>query len=565
MFQYIRKHQAIGLVFIGIVIVSFVIFFSPNSSDQGGGLDTGALGVIGGEPVKRADYIAAAREARLSRMLRDGEWPGQSGRGGWNEQEEAFNRLFLMSEAKRLGVTVSDAAAASRIVELPFLQDEKTSSFSRAGYDQFLAVIQRDNGMTRADFEQFMRHEIALQHLVQIGGMSGALVPPREAESRFRSANEQFSGQVVVFVSSNYVGQVNLSATNLTQYYSNRLAEYRTQEKATVRYVKFASTNFLAEADQKLSGNTNLAAVLDSEYTRRGAESFRDAQGQPITAEAAKAQLKEEFRKNLALDAARRKANEFANRLYQLDAKPESLNQLAGEQQLTVQTSLPFDQIRPPADMRVPQTFNRQAFALSAEEPFATPVVGEDAAYVFAFDRRIPSEVPPFEAVRQRVTDSLRRTESRALAEKAGKDFVASASQAIAQGKTFEAAAVAAGFKVVTVTNISSKAPSVAELGPRITMDQLVQVAQEAPVGSVAPFTPAFDGGFVLFVQGRSQPDDATVAAELPAYLTQSRQFGRFTAFSEWEKKRFAAAGVKMPGTGDGASVTNAGPAKATP
>jgi hypothetical protein len=555
MFQFIRKHQAIGLIFIGIVIVSFVIFFSPNASDGGGGMEDGAFGSIGGEPIRRSDYIAAAREARLSFMLRSGNWPGQSGQD-WNEQQEVFNRLFLMSEAKRLGISVTDAVAASRIVELPFLQDEKTSAFSRPGYDQFLALIQRDNGMMRGDFEQFMRHEIALQHLVQLGGMSGALVPPREAEARYRQSNEQFAGQVVLFAASNYLAQVNLNPTNLTQFYSNRLAEYRTQERVIVRYVRFAATNFMAEADEKLAANTNLTAILDSEYTRRGAEAFRDPQGQPMTAEAAKAQLKEEFRKSLALDAGRRKANEFANKLYQMDAKPESLNALAQENNLAVQTSVPFDQFRPPADMRVPQTFNRQAFALSAEEPFATPLVGDDGVYVFAFEGRIPSEIQPFEAVQARVTDTLRRTESRALAEKAGRDFVSSSALAIAQGKTFEAAAVAAGFKSVTVTNISSKAPSVAELGPRITMDQLLRVAREVPVGSVAPFTPAFDGGFVLFVQSRSDAPAEAMATELPEYLTQTRQFGRFSAFSEWEKKRFASADVKIPG--GGATSTNA-------
>lgn len=560
MFQFIRKHQAIGLIFIGIVIVSFVIFFSPNATDRGGGLDDGALGAIGGEPIRRSDYIQAAKEARLTYMLRDGNWPDQGGRG-WNETEEVFNRLFLLSEAKRLGIAVTDAVAAARIVELPFLKDEKTSAFSRAGYDQFLALLQQQNGMTRADFEQFMRHEVALQHLVQLGGLSGSLVTPREAEARYRGANEQYAGQVVVFTPSNYLGQVNLSATNLTQYYSNRMAEYRTPERVIVRYVRFAATNFQAEADEKLAANTNLTAILESEYTRRGAEAFRDAQNQPISAEAAKAQLREEFRKSLALDAGRKKANEFANKLYQMDPKAESLTQLANENQLSVQTSQPFDQFRPPLDMRVPQTFNAQAFKLSAEEPFATPLVGEDGVYVFALENRIPSETQPFEVVQARVTEAVRRTESRALAEKAGREFVASASVALAGGKTFEAAATEAGFKVVTVTNISAKAPPVADLPPRITMDQLLRVAQETAPGSIAPFTAGFDGGFVLFVQSRSEAADDAVKAALPEYLTQSRQFGRFTAFSEWEKRRFALADVRKPG---GGGATNA-PAASTP
>ena len=48
MFQFIRKHQAIGLIFIGIVIVSFVIFFSPNQGRQDVGAPGGPIGTING-------------------------------------------------------------------------------------------------------------------------------------------------------------------------------------------------------------------------------------------------------------------------------------------------------------------------------------------------------------------------------------------------------------------------------------------------------------------------------------------------------------------------------------
>lgn len=169
MFQFIRRHQAIGLIFIGIVIVSFVIFFSPNQSGRMGRLPAGALGSIHGRPIERDEYLMAAREARLAHMLREGSWPDRSGRG-WQESREAVNRLFLLEEARRLGIGVTDEVAAARIVELPFLRDERTRTFQRAAYDQFLSVIRNEAGMTRPDFEQFMRHEVALQHLVQLGG-----------------------------------------------------------------------------------------------------------------------------------------------------------------------------------------------------------------------------------------------------------------------------------------------------------------------------------------------------------------------------------------------------------
>lgn len=547
MFQFIRKHQAIGLIFIGIVIVSFVIFFSPNQGGDGPGRPS-TYGTVNGEPISQQDYMSLRAEVRLTRMLREGgNWP-TDGRGGYEEFKEVLNRAFLLQEAERLGVVVTDPVAAARILELPFLRDEKTDAFSRAAYDQFLQMIARDGGMTQAGFEEFMRHEVAIQHLVQVGGSSGYLVPPREAEARYRAANEQFSGQLVTFSPSNFVARVNMDPTNLVQFYSNRMASFRIPEKVVVRYVRFASTNFLAEADQTLGSNTNLAAAIEAEYQRQGAEAFKNAQNQTSSAEEAKAQLKEQYRKRLALESARKKANEFANKLYELDSVPDSLNKLAAENGLSVEISQPFDQFRAPMDMRVPTSFNRSAFALSAEEPFATPVLGEDAVFVFAFDHRVPSSIQPYEVVQQNVVFLYRDAESRAMAEKAGRDFATQAALALDAGKTFEAAAEEANLSVITLTNFSRTVPSLPELGGRLTVSELLRTAEEVPAGKVAPFAPGGDGGYVLFVSGRTPPPAEQVAKETPEFLAQLRQYGRYTSFNEWERRRFLAADIRGPG-----------------
>jgi len=564
MFQFIRKHQAIGLIFIGIVIVSFVIFFSPNQGGSAGRVPAGALGSIGGKPIEREDYLAALKEARLSYMLRNqGQWPGRSGRD-WDETREVLNRLFLLNEAKRLGVVVSDEVAAARILELPFLNDERTGGFSRPAYDRFLGMVQSEGGLTRTDFERFMRHEVGVEHLVNVGGMSGGLVTPREAEARYRSGNDRFAGRLVYLSASNYLASVNLNPTNLLQFYSNRVAAYRIPERMQVRYVKFALTNYLEETDQQLSANTNHTALVEAQYVQRGAESFRDAANNVQTPDAAKAEIREDFRKGLALNQARKKANEFANRLYQMEVGPESVSKASGADALTqlgtevglaVQSSLPFTQNGIPAGLGVNNEFSRKAFGLSPAEPFATPFVGEDGVYVFAFEQNVPSEVRPFQDVEVSVTEAVRRTESRAGAEEAGRKFSETATIALGQGKAFDAIATEAGFQSVVLTNFSSETTLLEGLPARLTAGELVRVAAEIQAGKVSSFTPAADGGFVLHLESRIPVPDETVKAELPTFLTQQRQFGRFSAFSDWERKRFAAADVKIPGASGGTNA----------
>lgn len=544
MFQFIRKHQAIGLIFIGIVIVSFVIFFSPNQGGGAVGAPGGPVGVINGEPVGRDEYFQALKEVRLSRLLRD----AGGNRDRSQEDREIADRLFLLREARSLGIRVPDEVAAARILEMGFLKDEKTGVFDRSRYDQFLAGLAQDPGVSRADFEQFMRHEVALQHLVQLGGMSGSLVPPREAASRYREINTRFDLQVVTFSSTSHLAQVDLSQEKVAGFYSNRMAEYRVPERMQVRYVKFALTNYLAEAETQLAANTNVARALDEEYANRGPDTFLDAEGKVMTPEAAKALIREQYKLEFARPLARKAANEFANRLYQMEANAESLTKLATASGLAAQASAPFDSFRPPLDMQVPTTFNRAAFALSADEPFATPVAGEDGVYVFAFERRIPSQIPPLEEVQARVVDSLRRTESRAMAENAGRQFATAVSNALAQSKSLADAAGEAGLKVLTLTNVSRSTVSLPDLPPRLTVSELLRVSEELRPGGASGFVPSGDGGFVLQVQARNPVPEEDLQRELPEFIKQSRLAGRYGAFSEWERQRFAASSVQLPG-----------------
>ena len=222
---------------------------------------------------------------------------------------------------------------------------------------------------------------------------------------------------------------------------------------------------------------------------------------------------------------------------------------------MPVTTTAPFGPNGVPQGLGVNSEFTRKAFALSAEEPFATPFVGEDGVLVFVFDKRIPSEVRPFQEVEASVTEAVRRTESRAGAEAAGRQFAETLSAGLGQAKAFDALVTEAGFQSIVLTNFSSETTSVAGLPSRLTLGEVLRVANELQAGKASAFTPAGDGGFVFFLESRTAVPDEKLKSVLPGFLTQQRQFGKFSAFSEWERKRFAGADVRMPGSGN--STTN--------
>jgi hypothetical protein len=98
---------------------------------------------------------------------------------------------------------------------------------------------------------------------------------------------------VVVFSSSNYVSKVAVTPQAIAEYYTNSSARYRLPERIQLSYVPFPASNYLSQAEQRLASQTNLNQQLDALYEQRGPQFYTDAQGQPLTRDAAKARIRE--------------------------------------------------------------------------------------------------------------------------------------------------------------------------------------------------------------------------------------------------------------------------------
>src|SRR6185503_5605120 len=174
----------------------------------------------------------------------------------------------------------------------------------------------------------------------------------------------------------NYVGKVKASGTNLSQFYSNRMALYRIPDRLVVHYVKFDFTNYLAEADSELGKITNLDARIDAAYQQADPKLFMDTNNAPLPADKAKEKIKADERDRLAALAARKAANTFATELYNLDLKQQVLPEFAKKRNVPIFESQPFSEFDVPADLKVAENFAKQAFTITAEEPSRGPIQG---------------------------------------------------------------------------------------------------------------------------------------------------------------------------------------------
>jgi SurA N-terminal domain len=541
MIRSLRKYQQ-GFLWVAaiVVITSLLAFFKPGQfSSQGGGLRS--YGTMYGKPLKAEQVQEASRQAKLAAIVRfGGEDTQEARRARFNLEQETLQRLLLRKKIDDLGIRVEDADVANWIREN--LKDPKTGVLN---YNAFIERVLRPKDFTSTEFEEYIRQDLALKHLIEVIGVGASLVTPREAEGEFRRENEQARASVVVFSATNHLSGIKLDATSLGQFFTNQLPNYRIPERRTVTYVRWESSNFLARAEAQLAQITGLPARLEQFYQERGADSFKDNQGIVMTKEAALAMIRQQTALVEAGKFAQASARDFANELYSIEpVKPENLAQLASKKGLTVGTSAPFSENGVASGLEDFSTLGRETFKLTTEQPFTTPVSGSLGTLVAALATRLPSEVPALAAIESRVREDKTRFDSREAARNAGLAFSLMSTNELAQGKSFAQIAAVAKLTPIELAPFSLSSETIPGLNPGLNPTQVKDAVFNLKPGTSSRFIATFDGGFVVYLQSIQPVDDALVKSGLNAYVEEVRQRRRQETIEAWVRNEFQVSGL---------------------
>ena len=511
---------------MAITCISFISFMGSGPGRSSGGGGSGNFGAISGQKINAQEYRNALNEYKLYYLFHNGSWPDK--RGGMTEtemQRDVYIRLLLIKKINDLNIQVGNEAMITAA-------NQMLRTLGRDGQavpmDTFLKEVLQPEGLASADFQRFIRHDLAIQQLLQTVSLPGELITPQEAAAIYTRQHQEISAQAVFFSASNYVSSVNPAMVG--QFYTNYLAYYRLPERVQVSYVAFNVTNYLAQSKAEWE-KTNFVQQIDAVYAQYGAKSFPEAK----TPEEAKTKIREVMIRQRALNDALTVAKEFARVVFSREpARAENLVATAKEKGLDVRTSAPFSSAYGPEDISVPADFTKAAFALSADEPFAGPLVASDAVYVIALARQLPSEIPPLDQIRSRVMQDCQMQQAIRTAQQTGTNFVRNLAAAMAGGKSFAVASVAAGVTPQVLPPFSASTTELPELAGRVDLNQFKRVAFTTPVGQVSPFEPSAEGGFVIFVQSQLPMNQAAMTAELPQFTTQLRRARQNEAFNEW-------------------------------
>jgi hypothetical protein len=390
--------------------------------------------------------------------------------------------------------------------------------------------VLQPEGLTAEDFQHFARNDLVIQQLIQVMGLPGQLITPQEAAVIYQRERQELSAQIVFFSASNYLSQVAVTPAAVAQFYTNYLPAYRLPDRVQVSYVAFGVSNHLAQAEAKLV-KTNLDEIIEANYRRLGADYFHDAK----TPAEARAKIRETLIRREALVEAHKEATEFANDVFnQEPARPENFAAVAKQKGLAVHVTAPFAGDYGPAELGPVEGFTKAAFALTPEEPFARPIISPDAIYLMVLLKRLPSEIPPFDQIRDRVTADYQYRQAMLLAQRAGTNFVRTLTSAMAGGQGFASICTAAGLHPILLPPFSLSTRELPALGNLVSLSQLQEAAFSTPVGKTSDFQGTGDGGFVVYAQSRLPLDQAVMNTDLPQFISALRNRRQKEAFDSW-------------------------------
>ncbi|HEX3626561.1 MAG TPA: peptidylprolyl isomerase [Verrucomicrobiae bacterium] len=539
MIHTIRKHSKWLLwVVSGLVIFTFVVFMGAgpagNRGSGGSENNTNASGEIYGQKITGDMYEMMRKDVKLDFLFNYGQWPDESKEVAQQLQQRIYVRMMLIEKAKQLGVHVTDEQAesvAANFLSSPSLKRALHVQRDQAiSFNAFVNQVLAPQNMDGNDFENFIRNDLAIEQMQTLFGLSGQLLTPQEATNEFIRENQEYSAQVVFFSASNYLNRVSISPSDVGAFFTNYMADYRLPARVQVSYVLFSVTNYMSEATREV-GATNLDLETQNAFKQYGMQATPDAK----STNEALAEIRNILLRQHALMDAVTQANIFAQSAFSIEpVSPQNLATVAKQKGLTVEHPAPFAADYGPSEFTAPPAFTQAAFGLTPDSPISLPVQSPNGVYIIALHTNLPSEIPPLEQIRDRVTEDLRTRLATVTAQRVGTNFAHQLPIQMAAGKSFSAVGFANGLNPLVLSPFSLSTQEIPELGNHATANQVKEAAFTTPVGTASGFMPTDDGGFILYVESRLPVDHEKMAAQLPQFTEELRGRRAEAAFQDW-------------------------------
>lgn len=199
------------------------------------GSGVASIGTVGDRKIDVGDYARSLRQAmdQFSKQIGQPVTIQQAQAIGLDRQvlQQVMDRAALDNETDRIGLSVGDAAVASKVSAIPSFQG--VDGFDRATYREVL----RQNNLTEASFEAGLRADTARQ-LLQTAITGGLAAPQTLTDTIAAWAGEQRGFSMLRLTEKSLTTPMPpLTDADLQAYYHANIATYTRPEAKRIAYV----------------------------------------------------------------------------------------------------------------------------------------------------------------------------------------------------------------------------------------------------------------------------------------------------------------------------------------
>jgi peptidyl-prolyl cis-trans isomerase D len=475
-----------------IVVISFSLWGTYSFQDDYS--PSTKIGRIGGREVSLQEYQKVMQRMYYQLVLTSGHDIPISEQLNEHLQNQAWQRLLLLEEAKQLGMSVSDQEIAEFIRRMPIFWSEETGGYQPEKYLQFVQKRLSSLGLNEVQFHDMIRDTILGERMTALI-VSSARVAPTEMDEYTKKLYGKTELKSVEFDRSDYTAGILPREEELKKAYSENLKNYSTPEERKVKYIQFR----LPEIMEKLPKEKKQEAL------------------------------------NKLGEAA---VNFTVDLLGDENKTPPTFEALAKERGYEVQETDFFTYQEPPKAFSENPEFIAAAFGLNNQQPDSEVVQIDEAFYVLHLTGVKPSQPQPFEKVKTKVTNDLVKQRSLEATLKATNEMQQKVVNLMKAGKSFDQAVEELKLKArsipafVAMEDEAKDEEKESKTKKDVELERFKNTAIQLEDGEVSSPQRKEDGAFFVYLASREEPKVGEDKQEeiKQQLLEQKRQL----QFQEW-------------------------------
>jgi peptidyl-prolyl cis-trans isomerase D len=500
-----------------LLVPSFIVMFSPSASLK---QQRSELPTINGKPVNLGDFQSAKNVVMTEIVFSSGRQPPRSLEFEDQLNIDAVQRLILLRKAREFGISAGDDEVVQQVRLLPaFLNEQK--QFDPDRYQRYVNFL-NNLGISEAQLAETIREQIELSRLRALVA-TAAKVTPAELKLAYTPLHEETTIDYVEFDGADHKESFTVTDDEASAFYDLNKEKFRKPAAVRVREVYFT----ISEARKSITlGDDEIG-----EYYQLNRGKYLDDQKKPRPLADVKDELKKDLLDLRAERLAGDRATGFSVKLvHEPGAARPDFAKIAADFGLTPHETDFFSLRGAVAGVNAGPQFNQAAFSLSPEVPFSDPVRGEDGYYVVEYLASKPSEVPPFDQVKEQVVGLLKQQRARDAAIKQGRELAAKVKEAVGAGKNFSDVCASVGLKAKTPEPFS-----IAQETTNIPFaNRIKDLALGMPTNAVSDFILTANGGLFFHLKQRTSPNSEDFEKNKVQLAMQLLERNRQALFEDW-------------------------------